>query len=190
MAQSIYISIWLNISIKDQRGWYFIKTISKDIPLAEITLRKYPKPFNLEQRELVKKICLSIGLLQPGDSRDIITDILHAFVKQKKELSSKEVEDFAIQQRKQLNLPQVGIASSNIRRQLKRLKDLFLIERVGNNYRITENAKFSEIFAEKIEKYYLQTILERVKEYFSAIDEAHEWNISTSRGFFFIARTS
>ncbi len=146
-------------------------SISKDIPLAEITLRKYPKPFNLEQRELVKKLCLSIGLLQPGDSRDIIVDILHAFVKQRKELSSKDVENFAIQQRKQLNLPQVGIASSNIRRQLKRLKDLFLIERVGNNYRITENAKFSEIFAEKIEKYYLQTILERVKEYFQAIDE-------------------
>ena len=31
----------------------------KDIPLAEITLRKYEKPQSLEKRELVRKICLS-----------------------------------------------------------------------------------------------------------------------------------
>ena len=48
----------------------------KDIPLSEITLRKYEKPVGLEKRELVRKICLSLGLLQLGDSRDIIVDIL------------------------------------------------------------------------------------------------------------------
>ena len=36
----------------------------KDIPLSEITLRKYEKPVGLEKRELVRKICLSLGLLQ------------------------------------------------------------------------------------------------------------------------------
>ena len=51
--------------------------ISKDIPLAEITLRKYEKPTNLKGRDLVRKLCLSIGLLQPGDSRDVIVDILN-----------------------------------------------------------------------------------------------------------------
>ena len=50
-----------------------LKTISKEIPLAEITLRRYEKPSNLSERELVRKLCLSVGLLQPGDSRDIIT---------------------------------------------------------------------------------------------------------------------
>ena len=44
--------------------------VSKDIPLNEITLRRYEKP-NLQGRELVRKLCLSIGLLQPGDSRDV-----------------------------------------------------------------------------------------------------------------------
>ena len=48
----------------------------KDIPLSEITLRKYEKPANLEKRELIRKICLSLGLLQLGDSRDVIVDIL------------------------------------------------------------------------------------------------------------------
>jgi len=51
----------------------------RDIPLAEITLRRYEKPYDSSKRELVRKICLSLGLLQPGDSRDIIVDILLVF---------------------------------------------------------------------------------------------------------------
>jgi len=57
----------------------------KDAPLSEITLRKYEKPYQLDKRELIKKICLSLGLLQPGDSRDVIVDILMII-----EQSSKE----------------------------------------------------------------------------------------------------
>ena len=60
------------------------KTIAKDIPLAEITLRRYEKPAELTERELVRKLCLSLGLLQPGDSRDIIVDILHTLLSAKK----------------------------------------------------------------------------------------------------------
>ena len=41
-------------------------------PFSELTLRKYEKPFRSSGRELVKKLCLSIGLLQPGDGRDVI----------------------------------------------------------------------------------------------------------------------
>ena len=52
------------------------KTISKDTPLAEITLRKYEKPYNMPRRDLIRKLCLSIGLLQPGDSRDVIVRFL------------------------------------------------------------------------------------------------------------------
>lgn len=146
------------------------QTVAKEVPLAEITLRKYEKPYNLKDRNLVKKLCLSVGLLQPGDSRDIIVDVFSVFLKNK-ELSSAEVEQKVIELRKIQKLPQIGIASSNIRRHLKRLKDLFLIESKGNSYRITENAKLSEIFTEKIEQYYLKTISERVKEYFEALDK-------------------
>ena len=145
------------------------KTVSKDIPLAEITLRKYEKPQNLSHRDLTKKLCLSIGLLQPGDSRDVIVDVLHVLVNSKKPLSSKEVEELVISLRKKTKLPLKGIASSNIRRQLKRLKDLFLIESIQNNYRINENESLDVIFEEKIKKYYLNSILERVKEYFNAV---------------------
>lgn len=145
------------------------QTVSKEVPLAEITLRKYEKPYKLKGRELTKKLCLSVGLLQPGDSRDVVVDILHTILKNP-DLTSKAIEEQVIASRKTDGLPMLGIASSNIRRQLKRLKDIFLIERIGNSYRIAEKAKLSDIFTEKIEQYYLKTISERVKEYFEAID--------------------
>ena len=143
-------------------------TISKDTPLAEIILRRYEKPESFSDRELIRKLCLSIGILQPGDSRDIIVDILNVLLKTKNELSSEEIEKLVIAERKKHKLPLLGIASSNIRRQLKRLKDLFLIETKANKYRLTENETLENIFAEKIEKFYLKSIVDRVREYFNA----------------------
>lgn len=151
------------------------KTISKDIPLAEITLRRYEKPTNLSDRELVRKLCLSIGLLQPGDSRDVVVDILAVLIKAKKEqkqLTSDEICSLVIEDRKNLKLPMLGIASSNIRRQLKRLKDTLLVEKRLNAYRITEHSNLNEIFEEKIEKFLLPSISARIKEYLKKIDES------------------
>jgi len=150
------------------------KTISKDIPLAEITLRRYEKPTNLAGRELVRKLCLSLGLLQPGDSRDVIVDILNVLIKARKEqknLTSDEICALVIEERKALKLQMLGIASSNIRRQLKRLKDLLLIEKRLNAYRITEHSSLNEIFEERIEKFLLPSINSRIKEYLKRIDE-------------------
>ena len=150
------------------------KTIAKDVPLAELTLRRYEKPTNLGERELVRKICLSLGLLQPGDSRDVVVDILHVLIKAKKlqkNLTSDEVCAEVIKERSQLKMPMLGIASSNIRRQLKRLKDLLLIEKRLNAYRITEHNNLHDIFEEKIEKFLLQNINSRIKEYLKKIDE-------------------
>jgi len=148
------------------------KTISKDLPLAELTLRRYEKPYSTSKRELIRKLCLSIGLLQPGDSRDIIVDILQVLLnskQNKKLLSSEEIRDRVVQLRKKSKLPLKGIASSNIRRQLKRLKDLFIIEKVDNNYRITDFEDLEIIFNKKIKDFYLKNILERVEEYFKQV---------------------
>ena len=70
-----------------------MSTISKDTPLSEITFRRYEKP-NAKARELVRKFCLSIGLLQPGDSRDIIVDILQVLIQssKQKQMLSAEVQ--------------------------------------------------------------------------------------------------
>jgi len=148
------------------------KTVSREIPLSEITLRKYEKPSKSSERDLVRKLCLSIGLLQPGDSRDIIVDILNVLVKAKKQkafLTTEDIETRVKNTRKKLNLAMHGVASSNIRRQLKRLKDLFLIEKVSDGYRITEFETLAFIFTEKIEKFYLKSITDRVREYFGVL---------------------
>ena len=86
-------------------------------------------------------------------------------------LSSKDIEDNVISLRKENNLQLIGIASSNIRRQIKRLKDLFLIETINNSYRIIEFENINKIFEEKVESFYLKNILSRVKEYLRALEK-------------------
>ena len=146
-----------------------MSNVSKSIPLAEITLRKYERPYNMSKRELVKKLCLSVGLLQPGDSRDVIVDVL-CVVLDNKEINGNLVSEKVIEYRKKNNLDLKGIAGSNVRRQLKRLKDIFLIEKSGNIYRINEGETLSNLFEEKIERFYLKSIVSRVKEYFEHLD--------------------
>ncbi len=146
--------------------------ISKDTQLAEITLRRYEKPYDMSRRELIKKLCLSVGLLQPGDSRDIIVDILYVLLEAKKSrrgLDSDEIKNLVVELRKEHKLPLKGIASSNIRRQIKRLRDLFLVEKVDSKYRVSEFEDLEVIFKDKIEKYFLDNILARVREYFNAV---------------------
>ncbi len=145
----------------------------KDLPISEITLRKYEEPSNLEERELVRKFCLSVGLLQPGDSRDIVVDILIVLLKakgQKKFLGLDEIKHESKKLREKYKLEAKGLADSNIRRQLKRLRDLLIVEKFKNAYCISEFLSINKIFAEKIEKFYLVAILERIKEYLAEIE--------------------
>ncbi len=147
-----------------------MQTIARDTPLAEITLRKYERPSQeMPRREIIRKLCLSIGLLQPGDSRDVVVDVFQALLDNRKGLTSEEIVAKAVELRKSSNLAMSGIAASNIRRQIKRLRDAYLIDKANNNYRINENDELPRIFREKIEKYYLPSIVERVKEYFEAV---------------------
>jgi hypothetical protein len=147
------------------------KSISRDTPLGEITLRKYEKPQGLKGRELIRKLCLSLGLLQPGDSRDVVVDVLQVLLENKKELTSIQIERLTIDNREKYKLQVLGVAPSNIRRQVLRLRDLFIVEKIGNNYRINENAQLSDLFKEKLEKYYLDSIISRVKEYVAEVDK-------------------
>jgi hypothetical protein len=146
----------------------------KDLPLSEITLRKYEKPNNLEKRELFRKICLSLGLLQMGDSRDVIVDILMILVeanKNKEKLFSEEIRTKVEENRKKYSVPVIGLAESNIRRQLKRLRDAMLIDKSENKYYLIEHLKLRDIFEKNIEKFVLPPMIERVKEYLSEADK-------------------
>jgi hypothetical protein len=146
----------------------------KDIPLSEITLRKYEKPIGLEKRELFRKICLSLGLLQLADSRDIIVDILmilHDANKEKKKLNSEEIRSKAEEIRKKYSLETKGLAESNIRRQLKRLRDAMLIEKFENLYYLSEQSSLKEIFENRIEKFIIPQAISRIKEYLEEVDQ-------------------
>lgn len=145
-----------------------------ETPLSEITFRKYERPMVRKERELSKKLCLSLGLLQPGDSRDVVVDVLHVLLKGKKRqqlLTVEEIEKKVLINRKLHKLPIAGVAPSNIRRQIKRLRALFLVDKVKTKYRISEFSNISEVFSEKVEKFVLPSILDRVKEYLFVADE-------------------
>jgi predicted transcriptional regulator len=146
----------------------------KDIPLSEITLRKYEKPVGLEKRELVRKICLSLGLLQLGDSRDIIVDILIVLIdanKNKENISSEEIRNRTETLRIKYSLETKGLAESNIRRQLKRLRDAMLIEKSENKYYLAEHSSLSEIFENSIERFIIPQTIERIKEYLDELNK-------------------
>jgi DNA-binding transcriptional ArsR family regulator len=145
----------------------------KDLPLGEVILRKYEKPYDSSKRELVRKVCLSLGLLQPGDSRDIIVDLLLVLEDARKGkvwLNSFEIRDKVEEIRKENSLECKGLAESNIRRQLKRLRDALLVDKQENKYRVSEFAPLSELFETKIEKFLIPQTVERIKEYLGKLD--------------------
>ncbi len=144
---------------------------AREIPLAEITLRKYEQPHNLSERELMRKLCLSLGLLQPGDSRDVVVDVALVLLTADKPLTAREIERAVIDSREDAKAPVFGVAPSNIRRQILRMRELFIIEKVSNSYRVKENQRLETIFDEHIEKYYLASVTKRVREYLHAVDE-------------------
>lgn len=152
-----------------------MQTKSIDTPLSELTLRRYEKPYNLNKRELVRKLCLSLGLLNPGDSRDVIVDILYVLMEagaEQKKISSDEIREAVMQFRKNEKLDDLGTAGSNIRRQIRRLRESMLVEKIKNDYRIAEFSGIKMIFEEKVERFMIPSIMERVKEYLNAVDES------------------
>ncbi len=151
-----------------------MKTKSIDTPLSEVTLRRYEKPYQLGKRELVRKLCLSLGLLNPGDSRDVIVDVLYVFLNASKKnemLSSEDTRKRVIELRKAEKLDMSGTAASNIRRQIRRLREILLVEKIKNDYRISEFSPVKEIFEDKIQKFLLPSIMERITDYLNSVDE-------------------
>jgi len=147
------------------------KKKSIELPISEITLRKYEKPHeNMDKREIVRKICLSLGLLQPGDSRDIIVDIFQTILDSKKPIPTKDIMSKVIKQREKYKLPLLGLTYPNVCRQLRRLKQMMIIEVKADKYRMNENDSLKNIFNEKIVKYYMASIQDRVNDYLNLLE--------------------
>ncbi|MBD3263228.1 hypothetical protein GF374_02510 [Candidatus Woesearchaeota archaeon] len=142
------------------------KKALKDLPLQEITLRKYESPQNLDKRELTKKFLLSIGLLQPGESRDVIVDIFLQLIKARKNKDILDIDKFS-----KLLKGKQGASPPNIRRQLRRLRALKLIEKLPEGYRITEFGKLEPIINDFIIQFLVNPSINRMREYASNLDE-------------------
>ncbi|MBI4145931.1 hypothetical protein HY489_01185 [Candidatus Woesearchaeota archaeon] len=142
----------------------------KNRPIAELTLRRYEKPYKLQGRDLVKKLCLSLGLLQPEDSRDVIVDVFLSLLNAQKPVTQQELQHAVKTTREQHQLTTTGCTASNIRRQLRRLKEHSLVQKSGNTHHLPEK-QLHNIFEEQVEKLYLPAIITRVKEYCAAVEQ-------------------
>jgi len=141
--------------------------VFQDKPITEITLRKFERPFNEDKNNLIRKFIISLGLLQPGDSRDVIVDIFKLFLESKKTkqvLTSKEIEE------KVRNVRSEGTASSNVRRQILRLEHIGLVEKNQGGYRIKEFSDISYILEEHVRQFLVEPTLKRISEYAKEID--------------------
>ncbi len=141
------------------------KLASKDVPLQEVTLRKYESPSTDDKRELTKKFLLSVGLLQPGESRDIIVDIFLHLLQARKEKVLISIPQLIEK------LPEKGKSAPNVRRQLRRLRELKLVEKQADNYRITEFGSLHPIINDYIIQFLVNPSIDRVKEYAKKLDE-------------------
>lgn len=141
------------------------KRAHRDAPLQEITLRKYEMASNQSTEEMSRKFLLSVGLLQPGDSRDTISQIFHMLLVARKSKQALQISNFL----EQLE-GKPGASAPNVRRQLRRLKDMKLIEKAGNGYRITEFGDISSIVENYIIPFVINQSVERLREYSKSLD--------------------
>lgn len=130
-----------------------------EAPLSEITLRKYEKPDDVPTQELLKKFCMSVGLLQPGDGRELLVDVFDLLLNADGPLTLKEIHS-ALESRLSKK-----VAPSGVRRHLRRLVDLKFVEGRKRQYRIFEGEKIDVVFREFTRKYVVEDILARIDEY-------------------------
>jgi DNA-binding transcriptional ArsR family regulator len=129
--------------------------VHKEVPISEITLRKFEKPYG-DIDTCLRKFLMSIGLLQVGESRDDVTKIFKQLLLSKKPLSMSEI------------IRGTGASPSNARRHLRRLRNLGFVEKIGPDYRISEGKTLPEIVSEISSM--LETTMRRVMDYAEFLD--------------------
>lgn len=130
--------------------------VHKEVPINEITLRKFEKPYGGIDTAL-RKFLMSVGLLQVGESRDDIVKIFKTLLLSRHEiLQTKEIRE------------RTNTSPSNTRRHLRRLKSLGLIEKIGSGYRISEGKNLVELVSDMTSP--IKSALGRIKDYAEYIE--------------------
>lgn len=121
-------------------------------------------------RGLVRELCIHLGLLQSGDSRDIIVDILHLFIRTRKEYQSLEVVSEVIKVLKSNKRDLKGIADSNVRRQLSRLVKIGILERTHRRYYLPRNLNLCQVFDQKVQPNFFVPLIYKIQGVLKQLD--------------------
>jgi hypothetical protein len=144
------------------------KKLYKDLPLAGISLNEFEKP-SADYFTNLRRFCISIGVISPGESRVAIVYILDILLRAK--ATNPNGLD-SLQITKALYNLDVKIVYANILRDVRKLIGIGIIERRGNLFRIKENLPLKELLETFIRPYIIDRIIKRVLEYADAIDKA------------------
>jgi hypothetical protein len=152
----------------DNKGNKKIKErLFKDRPLSGISLNEFERPTN-DYNTNLRRFCISLGLISPGESRIAIVYLLDILLKARKK-NPEGLESYELT--KELYKRKVKIVYANILRDLRKLIAVGLVEKRNNLYRIKENLKLNEIISSFIKPYIIDRILSKIEEYAKSIDK-------------------
>jgi hypothetical protein len=151
----------------EENGGKIRKRLYKDIPLAGISLSEFERPGN-DYFTNLRRFCISIGVISPGESRVGIVHILDVLLKARKG-HPHGLDSYSIV--KELYKTDVKIVYANILRDVRKLIEVGLVEKRDSKYRIKENLNLNEILNSFIKPYIVDRILKRVSEYAIKLDD-------------------
>ncbi|MCL4391394.1 MAG: hypothetical protein M1284_02485 [Candidatus Parvarchaeota archaeon] len=139
----------------------------KDRPLSGIALNEFERPTN-DYSTNIRRLCISLGLISPGESRIAIVYILDILLKARRKrpdgLDSYEII-------KELYKKKIRIVYANILRDLRKLISIGIVEKRNNSYRIKENMRLNEIISGFIKPYIIDRTLSKIEEYAKAVEK-------------------
>jgi len=142
------------------------RKLFKDKPLSRVVLSEFEKPSS-DYFTNLRRFCISLGLINPGESRIGVVYILDILLKARNKDKSG-MDSYSVM--KSLYERNVKIVYANVLRDLRKLIDVGIVEKVDGKYRIKENMQLAEIINEFVRPYIVDRILKRVSYYAETID--------------------
>lgn len=125
----------------------------KDVPIMELTLRKYEPPSGEFDQDL-RMFLLSMGLVRPGDERSPAETIFKTLLTSNNPVSVSKMAEKA------------GITESAVRYHLERLKSMRLVEG-RREYRLAEGDLL--VSFRVFRRYVVEEVLDRIEAYVSQL---------------------
>ena len=104
--------------------------------------------------------------MNPGESRDVLVDIFSTLLDAKKQKKFLQAEEFS-----EILKDKNGASLPNVRRQLRRLKELKLVEHSASGYRIAEFGAITPIIEKYLVEFLVKPAVERLKQYAAEVDK-------------------